>query len=145
MDSTDSKSPSKQASAINNFTVQKLPILVSVIETKISWPIANQCFFFPVKIKSAREANLRPFFEFFTDRKVAFTHTFFQLFTDNPKFSRTLWRNFHGCIFCFTGTKSRIFTEGISYFTHYTILATHYTYRVTHYTLHTWMCYTLHT
>ena len=36
-----------------------------------------QRFFFPVKIKRARESFFWPFFDFFHGWKMAFTHTFF--------------------------------------------------------------------
>ena len=89
MDSTDSKSPSKQASAINNFTVQKLPILVSVIETKISWPIANQCFFFPCENQKC------PWNVFFTIFPV--------FFTGAKPFSRALFSRFSRLVQTFHG------------------------------------------
>ena len=43
------------------------------------------------------------FSTFFTDGKVAFTHTFFDLFTGSPKFSRTLFRIFSRVGFIFHG------------------------------------------
>ena len=43
------------------------------------------------------------FSTFFTDGKVAFTHTFVQLFTGSPKFSRTLFRIFSRVGFFFHG------------------------------------------
>ena len=97
MDSTDSKSPSKQASAINNFTVQKLPILVSVIETKISWPIANQCFFSLWKSK----VPVKPICALFS--------TFSRI---ERWLSRTLFSNFSRTIRNFHGHFGGIFTDG---------------------------------
>ena len=47
---------------------------------------SKPAFFFPVKVKSARESDFRPFF---TEGKVAFTHTFCFIFTGSQKFSRT--------------------------------------------------------
>ena len=56
------------------------------------------------------------FSTFFTDGKVAFTHTFVQLFTGSPKFSRTLFRIFSrvGFFFSREGNKqfSKNFTDG---------------------------------
>ena len=53
---------------------------------------------------------------FFTDGRVAFTHTFLELFTGSPKFSRTLFRIFFtdGFFFSREGNEqfSKIFTDG---------------------------------
>ena len=80
----------------------------------------SPAFFFPVKIKSARESFFWPFFDFFHGWKMAFTHTFFEFFTGGRKFSRTLVRIFSRVgFFFFTGRKregneklSIIFTQG---------------------------------
>ena len=64
-------------------------------------------FFFPVKIKSARESFFWPFFDFFHGWKMAFTHTFFEFFTGDRKFSRTFFRIFSRVGFFFHGKEMR--------------------------------------
>ena len=65
----------------------------------------TQCFFFPVKIKSARESLFWPFFGFFHGWQSRFHAHFFELFTGSPKFSRTLFRIFSRVGFFFTERK----------------------------------------
>ena len=56
--------------------------------------------FFPIKIKSIRASP----FDFFHERKSCFhTHTFFHLFTDNLKFTRTIFWIFCRFVFLFHG------------------------------------------
>ena len=61
------------------------------------------------------------FSTFFTEGKVAFTHTFFHFFTGSQKFSRTLFLIFSRVCFLFTreGNEqfSIIFTHGFFFFT----------------------------
>ena len=59
--------------------------------------------FFSVKIKSARESHFRPFLTFFTEREVAFTQTFSNIFTGSHSFHKRIFGFFHGWIFFFTG------------------------------------------
>ena len=48
---------------------------------------------------------------FFTDGRVAFTHTFLELFTGSPKFSRTLFRIFSRMGFFFHGKEMSNFRK----------------------------------
>ena len=76
----------------------------------------GQRFFFPMKIKSARESFFWPFFDFFHGWKMAFTHTFFEFFTGGPKFSRTLVRIFSRVDLFFSCTLFSIFSTPFSFF-----------------------------
>ena len=58
-------------------------------------------FFSSVKIKSVRETFFLPFLLFFHGQKIAFTHTFLQVFTGVPNFSRALLRIFSRMVFYF--------------------------------------------
>ena len=57
-------------------------------------------FFSCVKIKSVRETFFLPFCEFYHGHEIAFTHTFLQVFTGGPNFSRVLLRFFSRMDFC---------------------------------------------
>ena len=63
--------------------------------------LLTSVFFFPVKIKSARESYFRPFFDFFHGRKSAFHAHFF--------------KNFHGQSKVFTDAFLDFFTDGFSF------------------------------
>ena len=66
---------------------------------------ALQRFFFPVKIKSARESHFCPFLRFFHGRDFFFTHTFSRTV---EVFHGHFWRFFHGHDFCFHGCKIEV-------------------------------------
>ena len=71
-------------------------------------PWLTQCFFFPVKIKSARESHFGPFFQFFHGQNSNFTPTFWPFFGF-----------FHGEEIHFHGHKFDQFCEKVSVFTGY--------------------------
>ena len=68
-------------------------------------------FFFRENQKCPWKPFLANFSSFFTDRKVVFTHTFSQLFTGSPTFSRTLDGIFSRVGFIFHGKKIEFFQE----------------------------------
>ena len=73
-------------------------------------------FFFPVKIKSARENHFWRFFGFFHGWKCLFTHTYFSFFHAHFVFSRGLILYFFtDRIFRFTG-RILIFFHGLLFF-----------------------------
>ena len=65
-------------------------------------------FFFPVKIKSARESHFGPFFQFFHGQKTNFTPTFWPIF-----------EFFHAHLFFFHGHKFDRFSGKVHVFTGY--------------------------
>ena len=68
-------------------------------------------FFSCVKIKSVRETFFGPFFEFFHGQKIAFTHTFLQVFTYSQNFSRALLMIFSRMDFVFSREGYRYFLK----------------------------------
>ena len=75
-------------------------------------PSFEQCFFFScVKTKSVRETFFGPFFEFFHAQKIAFTHTFLQVFTYGQNFSRALFMIFSRMDFLFSRRGYRYFLK----------------------------------
>ena len=90
-------------------------------------PLKFAVFFFPVKIKSARESYFWPFFGFFHGHFCVFTPTFlpiFQFFHAHFFFSRALFifffvfsRFFHGHKIHFHGHKTDFFHGQLFFFT----------------------------
>ena len=68
-------------------------------------------FFSCVKTKSVRETFFWPFFKFFHAQKIAFTHTFLQVFTYGENFSRTLFMIFSRMDFVFSRGEFRYFSK----------------------------------
>ena len=68
-------------------------------------------FFFPVKIKIARESPFlfALFCDFFYGWKFVFTPTFLKIWTGSPGFSRSVFDNFHGRHFYFHGRNAENF------------------------------------
>ena len=76
----------------------------------------EQCFFFPVRLKSARETHFFGVFGFFHGQDDVFTHTFFRFFHALFFFSRALvW-------FFFTG-KNLVSRGEISFFPQFCIFS----------------------
>ena len=74
--------------------------------------ITTSVFFFScVKTKSVRETFFWPFFEFFHAQKIAFTHTFLQVFTYGENFSRALFMIFSRMDFVFSRGEFRYFSK----------------------------------
>ena len=82
---------------------------------KFSLP-QGSVFFSCVKTKSVRETFFRPFFEFFHGQKIAFTHTFLQVFTYSQNFSRALLMIFSRMDFVFSREGYRYFLKFSYYF-----------------------------
>ena len=69
----------------------------------------RQCFFSYVKIKVCVKRFFGQFLGFFHGQKIAFTHTFLQVFTEGKNFSRALSKIFSRMDFCFHGEDVDIF------------------------------------
>ena len=81
---------------------------MKIIET-CGQRIVSSVFFFPVKIKSARESHFWPFFDFFYGRKSRFHAHFFPLFHGQSKVFTDTFLGFFTGGFFFTGRKWAIF------------------------------------
>ena len=79
-------------------------------------PSLATAFFFPVKIKSARESHFWPFFDFFHGRQSGFHAHFFQLFHGQSKVFTDAIFDFFTDGFSFSREENseilKIFTEG---------------------------------
>ena len=82
----------------------------NVFNKKIAYP-STVFFFSYVKTKSVRETFFWPFFEFFHAQKIAFTHTFLQVFTYGENFSRALFMIFSRMDFVFSRGEFRYFSK----------------------------------
>ena len=83
--------------------------VLQMLTRKLSW--LSVSFFSHVKIKRVRETYFLPFCDFFHGQKIAFTHTFLQLFTGATSFSRALLWIFSRTAFCFHGEDIAIFSK----------------------------------